>query len=82
MVNIVATNANGMGNLRAFAYGDVLPFAATLNYGIIPGLNAISNAAIIPICNADDSPCPLDLSIWVSTTTDVIVDVMGYFAAP
>ena len=82
MINISAVNATGMGNLRAFAYPKVKPFAATLNYGNIPGLYAISNAAIIPICDADEYFCPLDLSIWVSTTTDVVVDVMGYFAAP
>ena len=82
MINIAAVNATGMGNLRAFAYPKPKPFAATLNYGIIPGLNAISNAAIIPICDTDVSACFWDLSIWVSTTTDVVVDVMGYFATP
>ena len=82
MINISAVNTIGMGNLRAFAYPQPVPFAALLNYGIIPGLNAISNAAIIPICDTDVYSCPLDLSIWVSTTTDVVVDVMGYFAAP
>ena len=82
MVNIAATNSTGMGNLRAFAYPKIKPTASTLNYGIIPGLNAISNAAVIPICDIDAYYCPRDLSIWVSTTTDVVVDVLGYFAAP
>jgi hypothetical protein len=82
MINIAAVNATGMGNLRAFAYPESVPFSATLNYGIIPGLNAISNAAIIPICDTDMYACPQDLSIWVSTTTDAIVDVLGYFEAP
>ena len=82
MINIVATNVTGMGNLRAFPYPNLKPFAASLNYGSIPGLNAISNAAVIPICNTDLYPCPVDLSIWVSTTTDVVVDIMGYFAVP
>lgn len=82
MINIAATNATGMGNLRACAYPKPVPFAAFLNYGIAPGLNSISNAGIIPICDTDTHSCPLDLRIWVSETTDVVVDVMGYFAAP
>jgi M6 family metalloprotease-like protein len=82
MINIAATNSTGSGNLRAFAYPEGLPFAAVLNYGSVSGLNAISNAAIIPICNNDIQICSRDLSIWVKTTTDVVVDVMGYFAAP
>jgi hypothetical protein len=82
MINIAATNSTASGNLRAFAYPESVPFAAVLNYGSIPGLNAISNAAIIPICNNDIQSCSFDLSIWASRTTDVVVDVMGYFAAP
>jgi hypothetical protein len=80
MINIAATEATGPGNLRAFAYPDPVPFAAVLNYGVIPGLNAISNAAIIPICDNNIQTCDFDLSIWVSRTTDVVIDVMGYFA--
>lgn len=82
MINVVATNSTGMGNLRAFAFPKSVPFAAFLNYGSIPGLNAISNAGIIPVCDSDMYSCPQDLSIWVSRTTDIVVDVMGYFAPP
>jgi subtilisin family serine protease len=82
MINIAATNATGMGNLRAFAYPEPKPFAATSNYGIIPGLNAISNAVVVPICDANVHSCSRDLSIWVSRTTDVVIDVMGYFKKP
>jgi hypothetical protein len=76
MVNIAATNTTGPGHLRAFAWGTSTPFAAVLNYGTISGLNAISNASIIPIC---ESSCTWDMSIYSSSTTDVVVDVMGYF---
>ena len=69
-----------MGNLRAFAYPEPKPFASTLNYGIIPGLNAISNATVIPICDTDVNTCSYDLSIYVYKTTDVVVDVLGYFS--
>jgi hypothetical protein len=75
-INIASVNATGAGNLRAFAYGDAVPNTAVLNYGQIPGLFAITNAAVVPICSA----CTWNLSIFVSKTTDVVVDVMGYFA--
>jgi len=77
MVNIAATNSAGPGHLRAFAWGTSTPFAAVLNYGTVSGLNAISNAAIIPIC---ESSCTWDMSIYSSNTTDIVVDVMGYFS--
>ena len=77
MINMAAFNASGMGNLRAFAYGDAVPFAAVLNYGQIPGLFAISNAAIIPLCGG--LACAYDISFWNSTTCNYVVDVMGYF---
>ena len=77
MINMAAFNAAGMGNLRAYAYGDTLPFAAVLNYGQIPGLYALSNAAIIPLCGS--ITCAWDITFWVSQTCNFIVDVMGYF---
>ena len=81
-INIAATSAAGPGNLRAFAWPEAVPFAPILNYGTVPGLNAIGNAVIVPICDTDVQACSWDLSIWVSRTTDIIVDVLGYFTAP
>jgi hypothetical protein len=75
--NMAVFNAGGPGNLRAYAFGDPLPFAATLNYGQIPGLFAISNAAIIPLCG--QLSCSYDISFWVSRTCNFIFDAMGYF---
>ena len=80
-INIAATNAVGTGNLRAFAWPGAVPSTAILNYGMVPGLTAIGNAANVPICDADVHACSWDLSIWVSRTTDIIVDVLGYFTA-
>jgi len=81
MMNIVSTQAAGLGHLRAFAWPEAVPNAAVLNYGVVSGLYAIANAAIIPICDEDSVPfCSSDFSIWASTTTHVVVDVMGYFA--
>ena len=77
MINMAVFNATGMGNLRAYAYGSALPSAATLNYGQIPGLYAISNAAIIPLCG--QIGCAYDIRFWNSRTCNFVVDVMGYF---
>ena len=78
MVNICAVDSWGTGHLRAFAYDSPRPFAATLSYGAVPQLGqGICNAAIIPLCG--DWGCSYDMSIWTSNTTDIIVDVMGYF---
>ena len=77
MINMAVFDAFGMGNLRAYAYGNALPFAATLNYGNIPGLYAISNAAIIPLCG--QIGCAYDIRFWNSMTCNFIVDVMGFF---
>lgn len=76
-INMAVFQSDGAGNLRAFAYGDPVPGTAVLNFGNIPGLFAISNAAIIPLCGQDD--CFADISFWASKTCNFTVDVFGYF---
>jgi hypothetical protein len=78
-VNIAATQAAGPGNLRAYAYPDPLPYAAFMNYGIIPGLTALSNYGIVNICDVAVAGCVWDMRVWVSTNTHFIVDAFGYF---
>jgi len=82
MANIAAVNAVEVGYLSAFAYPESVPSGSVLNYGIVPGLVAISNGVIIPICNTETQSCSFDFSIYATRTTDVVIDVMGYFAAP
>ena len=81
-INIVAVNSSGSGNLRAFAYPQPTPFAASLNYGVIPGLNAIANGLAVPICDPSSGPCAFDLYIYsAAASTNVVVDVVGYHTA-
>jgi len=82
MVNITAVNATGSGYLTVFSYPGTPPITSVLNYGIVSGLPAIANGVITPICETDINTCPYDLSIYVYRTTDVVVDVLGYFAPP
>jgi hypothetical protein len=79
-INIAVYNETGAGNLRAFAYGDPVPNAAVLNYGQIPGLFALSNAAIIPLCGQGNAAvCPYDIEFYVSRTCNFNVDAFGFF---
>jgi len=82
MVNITAVNATGSGYLTVFAYPESRPTISILNYGLIPGFPAIANGVIVPICDTAINTCPYDFSIYAYSTTDVVVDVMGYFAKP
>ena len=84
MINFVSTNPAGAGNLVAWAYPvATAPLASTLNYGIVPGLNAIANGIAVPICDPDLNTCTFDLRIKTNASaTDVVADVVGYFSQP
>jgi hypothetical protein len=76
VLNITAVGPYTYGDLRIYPYLSAIPNASILNFG--PYQN-IANAVVAPICLG----CGLDLSILNdAATTDVIVDVLGYFAAP
>jgi hypothetical protein len=80
-INTAVTQSTGPGNLRHFPYPDPIPGAAYMNYGPIPGLVALSNAGIVPICDTNTDACgAADLSTFISRATHFIVDVNGYFA--
>ena len=51
-VNIAAVYPTGPGFLTAYAHGTPRPQAAVLNFGNVFGLNAISNAVTVPICES------------------------------
>ena len=79
-LNTAVTQATGPGNLRHFPYGTSLPGAAFMNYGPIPGLVALSNAGIVPICDTNTSNCANgDLYTFISRSCHFIVDINGYF---
>lgn len=79
-INTAVTESAGAGNLRHFPYPDPIPGAAYMNYGPIPGLVALSNAGIVPICDTNTDICDVDLLTFISRATHWIVDVNGYFA--
>jgi hypothetical protein len=79
-VNVVAVNPTGQGNLRAFPGNLALPNAATLNYQNFSDLGHpynIANGVIVPVNQVTAGVN--DLKVFASQTTDVVMDVTGYF---
>ena len=74
-LNITVVSATGAFFLTAWPYNQPRPLASTLNY--VPG-DIVANGAIIPICQPS---CAADFSVF-AMGTDVIVDILGYFAPP
>jgi hypothetical protein len=80
IVNFVAVNPAGPGNLRGWAFGGVMPSASILNYAAIPGLN-IANGLVVPLCDPAVAACtPADLTVRADVSdTHVVADVVGFF---
>jgi Pro-kumamolisin, activation domain len=72
-LNVTAVPRGSLGYLTLWASGQAQPLVSTLND--ITG-TLVANAAIVPA--ASDG----DISIYASNSTDVVLDVDGYFAAP
>ena len=86
MVNFVAKNPAGKGNVRAYAWDSPAPpppTASIINYNQITtadgqGMN-IANGVIVPICATGD--CSADLyALATYSGTHLIGDVLGYFS--
>jgi hypothetical protein len=72
-LNITAVPRGGLGYLTTWPTGQAQPVVSTLN----SSTGAVTaNAAIVPAGGGGD------VSIFVSDTADVILDVNGYFAPP
>ena len=76
VINVASTDQTGSGHIRVIPTGGGLPTAALLNYTM--GVN-ISNAAI----SASAVAAGDDIFIYSGVSeSHVVVDLMGYFAAP
>jgi hypothetical protein len=82
VINFVAVNPVGPGNLRAWAYAEPPvppPTASILNYASVAGLN-IANGIPVPICDPSLTTCSFDLRVQADTSnTHLVGDVVGYF---
>jgi hypothetical protein len=77
VVNFVAVNPAGPGDLRAWAFGGPTPNASVLNYAPVSGLN-IANGVVAPLCAP--GPCAFDLTVQADVSaTELVADVLGFF---
>lgn len=74
-VNVTAVPHGPLGFVTAWPSGQPRPLASTLNS--IDG-TILANAAIVPAGAGFGGP----VSLYASDTTDVVVDIDGYFAPP
>jgi hypothetical protein len=85
-VNFFAVSPTGPGNLRSWAYAASLPpapFAAVLNYALVPGSLNIANGVTAPLCDPLATTCSYDiLTQAFGSETHVVADVLGYFRTP
>jgi hypothetical protein len=81
ILNFVAVNPTGPGNLRAWAYSTPPvgpPVASILNYASA----TIANGIAVPLCDTASTTCPFDLRVFNEGVfgTHLLVDVVGYFS--
>ena len=85
VVNFTVVAPDGPGNLRAFATATpqpAAPVAATMTFGIVTGLDALSNGSVVPLCDPATTSCPStgELRLQMSAAGGHVVgDVVGYF---
>lgn len=79
MLNIVAVEAEGAGNMRAWEFNQPMPNASSINYQrLSPNPMNIANGLIVPI--AGISTLDFDLSVMASfSRVHLVADVAGYF---
>ena len=75
-INLVAVDPMGPGFIIAWPAGQERPLAASLN--LIPGQD-LANQVTIGVNNA---PGEQDMSLYAWAQTDVVADVVGYYARP
>jgi hypothetical protein len=86
LINFVAVNPVGAGNLRAWAYRTpppAPPNSSVLNYAFVPGAGLnVANGITVPICDPAEpgQPCPLDFRAQADgSSTHLVADVVGFF---
>jgi hypothetical protein len=79
LANVTVFNTTvGPAFLVAWPFNQARPLASTLNWTTVG--QQVANAVILPLCSGGG--CTSDFSTFPSSQTDMVVDVMGYFAAP
>jgi hypothetical protein len=79
-INVVVVNQEGGGFATVYAAGTTLPAASHINFPSA-AIQPEANFGIFPICTTG-CPSGKGISVYTSTTTDALADVVGYFKAP
>jgi hypothetical protein len=74
----VFDTTGGPAFLVAWPFNQARPLASTLNWTTVA--QQLANAFILPLCTGVG--CTSDFSTFASAQTGMLIDVMGYFAAP
>ena len=74
----VFNTAAGPAFFVAWPFNVARPNASTINW--TSPATQVANAFILPLCTGGG--CTFDFSAFVTSQTDVVIDVLGYFAAP
>lgn len=78
VLNLIAIDPVGKGNMLAWAYGEPQPFASSINYqSLNPPMN-VANGIIVPIAGTNLVPADLNLRVQFAAS-HAIADVTGYF---
>ncbi len=78
MINLVAIEAEGPGNILAWPYGQTMPNASSINFQTVnPAMN-VANGLIVPIAGTNLVPADLHIQARISRV-HVVADVTGYF---
>jgi hypothetical protein len=78
MLNLVAVDAEGVGNMLAWPYGQPMPNASSINFQKVnPAMN-VANGFIVPIAGTNTALADLHIQARISRV-HIVADVMGYF---
>jgi hypothetical protein len=75
--NVAVVAPTGSGNLRIWPYNTTMPLVATINFDA--GEPAIANGAIAPLANDATAQISVFLQSGLGNTSDLVLDVTGYF---
>jgi hypothetical protein len=86
MMNIIAVDPAGNGDLRMFPFGTAAPLASVINYGFAGSGFNIANGLAVPICNPNNLPGTQcnggDITVQAdAAAATLVIDVYGYFSA-
>lgn len=81
MANVISVNASGTGYVRATAWDPTFasPGATILNFN---NRLVSSNAVPLSVCDPTVITCDWDVDLWIpaAATSNIVIDVIGYFS--